>query len=132
MPVAGVRSLTRNPKFLTTERESARQKDEQQRVKPNRGVGSGRSWRVVFRRAFSPEAVGRLECGSVRWCEVHQVSIGNSPVVEHKAQTHLRGFAVVSLFVGASCPDAHMYRSGADVRHMPGRLGARKSSIIQH
>jgi hypothetical protein len=39
--------------------------------------------------------------------------------VEHKAQTHLRGFAVVSVLLGASYPDARMYRSGADVRHMP-------------
>lgn len=53
-----------------------------------------------------------------RWCAVDQASIGKRLVVEHKAQTHLRGFAVVSLLVGASCPDAHMYRSGADVRHM--------------
>jgi hypothetical protein len=53
----------------------------------------------------------RLQMGSCR---------NGVTVVEHKAQTHLRGFAVVSLFVGASCPDAHMYRNGADVRHMPG------------
>jgi len=51
----------------------------------------------------------RLQMGSCR---------NGVTVVEHKAQTHLRGFAVVSLLVGASCPDAPMYRSGADVRHM--------------
>lgn len=49
-----------------------RQKEEQQRVKPNPSVGSRRSWRVVFYRAFSPEAVGRLRCGSFRWCAVDQ------------------------------------------------------------
>jgi hypothetical protein len=54
-----------------------------------------------------------------RWCAVDQASLGKRLVVEHKAQTHLRGFGVVSLLVGASCPDAPMYRSGADVRHMP-------------
>ena len=41
--------------------------------------------------------------------------------MEHKAQTHLRGFSVVSVLLGASYPDARMYRSGADVRHMPER-----------
>ena len=45
--------------------------------------------------------------------------VEKNAVVEHKAQTHLRGFAVVSVLVGASYPDARMYRSGADVRHMP-------------
>ena len=94
-----------------------RQKDEQQRVKPNRGVGSRRSWRVVFRRAFSPEAIGAGVAGGA---PLIRCLFGGNAVVEHKAQTHLRGFAVVSLLVGASCPDAHMYRSGADVRHMPG------------
>src|SRR5580658_9513289 len=49
--VAGIRSLTRYRSSSRLKRESARQKDEQQRVKPNRGVGSGRSWRVVFDRA---------------------------------------------------------------------------------
>jgi hypothetical protein len=51
----------------------------------------------------------RLQMGSCR---------NGVTVVEHKAQTHLRGFAVVSVLVGASYPDARMYRSGADVRHM--------------
>jgi hypothetical protein len=52
----------------------------------------------------------RLQMGSCR---------NGVTVVEHKAQTHLRGFAVVSHLVGVSYPDARMYRSGADVRHMP-------------
>ena len=93
-----------------------RQKDEQQRIKPNPGVGSRRSWRVVFYRAFSPEAIG---AGVPGGAPLISRLFGRNAVVEHKAQTHLRGFAVVSVLVGASYPDARMYRSGVDVRHMP-------------
>jgi hypothetical protein len=48
---------------------------------------------------------------SVRW----------NAVVEHKAQTHLRGFALVSRCFRASSLDAPVYFNGGHVRHHPAR-----------
>ena len=47
-------------------------------------------------------------------------SLGNA-VVEHKAQTHLRGFALVSRYFRASYLAARVYFNGGHVRHHPAR-----------
>jgi len=97
---------------------------EQWRIVESSGEWRRWAWRsrgISKNRRSSPAASGRQHrvrgtSGGAGW-----LSCRRDAVVEHKAQTHNGGFALVSRHFRASYLDARVYFSGGHVRHRPAR-----------